>query len=195
MIAHHISTYFIVSLIFQVSYLGICFLLLKKVFKRDIQEIKIGVDDIFAFSINGVKIIFGLTFFWVVGIKHIGHKNTVLRDKEFRLFAFVNITIKLFLLILVFILSGIGLSAAFYYLLYFCFFINFQQLKIALQHFNGFSLAVGILEIAVIFEMVSELIIRFIAESKIKRAEFLTNETLALLLYLRLVCSYIFNLE
>jgi len=189
----HIFTYFIVALSIQIGCLSLLLFIINKIFKRAIEEVSIGIDDIFFFYIKNVKVNVGFTFFFVVGLKPKEHEDINIRDKEFKLFSILNTTVKGFLLIAVLALGGVSISALFYYLVYFCCIMDLRQLKIGLQHFNGFDLAVGILELAIIFDILGQLIIRFIAESKIKQVIFLVNSALAVLLYLRLVCCYIFN--
>jgi len=189
----HIFTYFIVALSIQIGCLSLLLFIINKIFKRAIEEVSIGIDDIFFFYIKNVKVNVGFTFFFVVGLKPKEHEDINIRDKEFKLFSILNTTVKGFLLIAVLALGGVSISALFYYLVYFCCIMDLRQLKIGLQHFNGFDLAVGILELAIIFDILGQLIIRFIAESKIKQVIFLVNSGLAVLLYLRLVCCYIFN--
>ena|GEM_PF-4772669 len=193
MLVKHIFTYFIVALSIQIGCLSLLLFIINKIFKRAIEEVSIGIDDIFFFYIKNVKVNVGFTFFFVVGLKPKEHEDINIRDKEFKLFSILNTTVKGFLLIAVLALGGVSISALFYYLVYFCCIMDLRQLKIGLQHFNGFDLAVGILELAIIFDILGQLIIRFIAESKIKQVIFLVNSGLAVLLYLRLVCCYIFN--
>jgi len=193
LLVKHIFTYFIVALSIQIGCLSLLLFIINKIFKRAIEEVSIGIDDIFFFYIKNVKVNVGFTFFFVVGLKPKEHEDINIRDKEFKLFSILNTTVKGFLLIAVLALGGVSISALFYYLVYFCCIMDLRQLKIGLQHFNGFDLAVGILELAIIFDILGQLIIRFIAESKIKQVIFLVNSGLAVLLYLRLVCCYIFN--
>jgi len=166
--------------------------LFTKIVKREIEEVEIGIDNIFCIYIKKVKVKIGLTFFFIVGLKPKENQDAAIRDKEFKLFGILNIAAKLVLLVAVFIIAGLHISAILYYLFYFCCIMSLQQLKIGFQHFNGFDLAVGILELSIIFDILGQLIINFLSESKTKRSIFLINSGLAVLLYLRLVCSYLF---
>lgn len=188
-----IYTYLIISLFYNLSLLCIS-LIAVKAFKLRIEEIYLGFDKLFTRYIKDIKLKFGPTLFLSAGLKLREHENETIRERENNLLDSISLVVTVILFLVAWILTNFCLANPWHYLQYFFFIIDWGQLKNLLYNFNGFDLALGISELAVISSLSLTITKKFILRSKYSVILYLILAVIWIGLYTRLVYDFIFNL-